>query len=160
MEFARLQRGDATSLEFLDSSFDFVYSYHALEHISDPMMCLREMKRVLKPGGGYWIGTPNRHRILGYIGSKNATLSKKVRYNLVDWKARLTGNFRNELGAHAGFSARELENMLRHVFGESKYISDQYYEKIYERKKLFLSGLRTFHLTDIAYPSVYFIGSG
>src|SRR5215213_3080215 len=36
-QIANLQIGDAMSLEFRDESFDFVFSYHALEHISDPI---------------------------------------------------------------------------------------------------------------------------
>jgi hypothetical protein len=37
-------------------------SDHALEHIPDPRVALKEMRRVLSRGGGYWIGAPNRHR--------------------------------------------------------------------------------------------------
>nr|MBA3352311.1 methyltransferase domain-containing protein [Blastocatellia bacterium] len=33
---AHLRLGDATDLEFENERFDFVFSYHALEHISDP----------------------------------------------------------------------------------------------------------------------------
>lgn len=50
--FADLRRGDATGMEFADESFDFVYSFHALEHIPDFRAALREMRRVLRPAGG------------------------------------------------------------------------------------------------------------
>jgi ubiquinone/menaquinone biosynthesis C-methylase UbiE len=157
-KFARLKVGNALDLSFDDSFFDFVYSYHALEHITEPRLCLSEIRRVLRPGGGYWIGTPNRHRILGYIGSKQATFGKKVKYNIVDWRARLTGKFRNDLGAHAGFSASELGHMLAEAFNDVENASDQYYKKIYSNKESLLAILRGLHLTDIAYPSVYFMG--
>jgi ubiquinone/menaquinone biosynthesis C-methylase UbiE len=67
---ADLRVGDAMAVDCPDETFDFVFSYHALEHIADPMQALREMHRVLKSSGGFWIGTPNRTRLIGYIGAK------------------------------------------------------------------------------------------
>lgn len=159
LKHASLEKGDATALAFDDATFDFVYSYHTLEHIDKPLLSLQEIDRVLKKGGGYWMGTPNRHRALGYIGSKHATLAKKFKYNFVDWKARLKGKFRNEYGAHAGFSAGELNGMLGAVFGEVKEVSDQYYLKIYKAQGPLLALLSKTKLSRVAYPSVYFMGT-
>ncbi len=155
---ADLRLGDATDLEFEDDSFDFVFSYHALEHISDPDRALREIHRVLRPGGGFWIGTPNRTRLVGYIGAKKGTLSDKVRWNLSDYSARLKGKFRNEYGAHAGFSSRELGSMLSAVFSVVNDVSLLYFTTIYSRYQWAagLAGKRP--LADYIYPSVYFSG--
>ena len=42
---------DATSLQFKDGQFDAVFSCMALEHIPDAAGAVREIARVLKPGG-------------------------------------------------------------------------------------------------------------
>jgi ubiquinone/menaquinone biosynthesis C-methylase UbiE len=158
MTIASLQLGDAMSLEFDDCSFDFIYSYHALEHISNPSLALQEIHRVLKDGGGCWIGTPNRSRAIGYLGSKGVTLSNKLKWNLADWKARVTGQFTNEKGAHAGFSSAELRCLLESQFSSVHELSDVYFSTVYEGHKLSLNILRLSKLSKIAYPSVYFIG--
>ncbi len=49
---SNLEAGDVMWLRFPDSSFEFIYSYHSLEHIDNPTLALKEMKRVLKEGAG------------------------------------------------------------------------------------------------------------
>src|SRR5687767_4711684 len=44
-DICELREGNAKALEFEDGSFDFVFSYHALEHIDDPVKALHEMQR-------------------------------------------------------------------------------------------------------------------
>lgn len=45
------QTGDAHHLDFSDSSFSAVFCMEMLEHVFDPALALREMFRVVKPGG-------------------------------------------------------------------------------------------------------------
>nr|WP_299026750.1 methyltransferase domain-containing protein [uncultured Thermanaerothrix sp.] len=117
---------DALHIPFPSGSFDFVFSYHTLEHLSDPEAGLSEMHRVLRPGGLLYIGTPNRHRIIGYVGSYGASLQQKIAWNLKDYVDRLRGKFRNELGAHAGFSRRELQELLAAHFSDVQWLTKDY----------------------------------
>lgn len=154
---ANLRYGDAMALEFPDDSFDLVYSYHALEHISDPGLALREMRRVLRPGGRFCIGTPNRGRLVGYLGG-GSTWGDKIRWNMADWKARLAGRFRNELGAHAGYTSGELRQLLTGVFSSSEDVSVEYYERLYSRHRWAVRMVSTPPLRHVAFPSIYFVG--
>jgi ubiquinone/menaquinone biosynthesis C-methylase UbiE len=43
--------GDVYDLEFPDASFDVVHAHQLLQHLSDPIAALRQMRRVCRPGG-------------------------------------------------------------------------------------------------------------
>ncbi len=46
-----LHQADAAELPFADSTFDKAYSIHSIYFWPDPLKALRELHRVLKPGG-------------------------------------------------------------------------------------------------------------
>ncbi len=43
-----------------DDSFDYVVSFQVIEHIEDDHLYLKEIHRVLKPGGKFIVTTPNK----------------------------------------------------------------------------------------------------
>lgn len=47
----RLIVGEAENLPFPDATFDNLFSVGAINHVNDPAKALREMARVVKPGG-------------------------------------------------------------------------------------------------------------
>lgn len=66
VELVRLS-DDETRLPFEDASFDFVSSQGVLHHTSDPLAILRELRRVLKPGGTGSIMVYNRDSVFFHL---------------------------------------------------------------------------------------------
>lgn len=58
-----VMRGDATRLPVPDDEFDLAISYDVLEHIEDDTAVVREMRRVLRPGGLVLIAVPADPRL-------------------------------------------------------------------------------------------------
>ncbi|MEJ7712517.1 MAG: class I SAM-dependent methyltransferase [Pyrinomonadaceae bacterium] len=64
---------NAEQLSFADNTFDVVYSYGVIHHTPDPEKALREIYRVLKPGGRALMMLYHQHsfnyyvRVLGYM---------------------------------------------------------------------------------------------
>lgn len=50
--------GDAAHLPFADGSFEQVISTDVIEHVAEPITALREIRRVLKPGGTFVVTVP------------------------------------------------------------------------------------------------------
>jgi SAM-dependent methyltransferase len=49
-----IQQMDAAKMSFADGSFDVVFSRAVFEHIADPKEVLREVARILRPGGVFY----------------------------------------------------------------------------------------------------------
>ncbi|HLQ12658.1 MAG TPA: methyltransferase domain-containing protein [Steroidobacteraceae bacterium] len=50
--------GSMTAMPFAEGAFQIVVMKHVLEHTPDPRAALREVRRVLRPGGGLYIAVP------------------------------------------------------------------------------------------------------
>jgi SAM-dependent methyltransferase len=90
--------GHLPPLPYPDSSFDSVVSFQVIEHIEDDKLFLREIHRVLRPGGTVLITTPNRPMSLSrnpwhvreYTASELTGLAKTI-FAQVDMKG-IAGN--------------------------------------------------------------------
>jgi len=58
---------DGTRLPFEENCFDIVVSDYVLEHVEFPEPFLKEVYRVLKPGGSFFFRTPNRYHYVSLI---------------------------------------------------------------------------------------------
>jgi SAM-dependent methyltransferase len=64
-EGLNIQLGDAYDMPLADSSVDGVYSCWLLEHLDDPVRCVSEIRRVLRPGGYACLVVPSAESLLG-----------------------------------------------------------------------------------------------
>ena len=75
----KVLQGSLPNIPLPDASFDFITLSHVIEHLHDPVAALKEIHRLLKPGGKVWIATPNiesfGHRLFGvtWIGIQSPT---------------------------------------------------------------------------------------
>jgi SAM-dependent methyltransferase len=58
-----------SELPFSDASFDLVLSRSVFEHFEDPVPVLKEIRRVLRPGGHLVFRTPNRFHYFAVVAS-------------------------------------------------------------------------------------------
>ena len=89
--------GDAGKMAFKDREFDLVFSNSVLEHIPHLKQVLKEVSRVLKPGG-VMIATMPSHKLVEYIGWGQwygAMFNKKYDhyhlYSKAKWRKLLRG---------------------------------------------------------------------
>ena len=68
---------DGQNMDFADNSFDFVYCHTVLHFTPDPQAMVREILRVLKPGGSALLMTINRN---SWLYSLHRLFNMKIDY--------------------------------------------------------------------------------
>jgi len=110
---ASLVRSDAMALPFRDGAFDRVYCSEVLEHVLDPESVIREMHRVLAPGGIAVISVPNEV-LINRI--KRIVFGLPLGSRLVAGEYRVSKAMDEEWHLHA-FGRARLEQALAGRFG-------------------------------------------
>lgn len=64
---------NAMAIDFPDNTFDIIYAANLLHHIPDPMAVIKEMHRVLKPGGKACFWDPLKHNPVINVYRRMAT---------------------------------------------------------------------------------------
>jgi 2-polyprenyl-3-methyl-5-hydroxy-6-metoxy-1,4-benzoquinol methylase len=109
--------GQGEFLPFKNRSVDVVFCYHVIEHVFDPDALIRELRRIILPGGRVFISLPNR-------------------WTPYDTHYRLWG---------INYLPRSLANKIIHLFGRDKgndvsagyqKLEDMHYFSYYSFKKL------------------------
>ena len=109
------QTADAENLEFADDSFDLVYSHGVLHHTPDTEGAVREIYRVLRPGGRAVVMLYHRD---SYNYRVNISVLRRAGAQLLRWDAgislvhRLTGESVESLRQHAIATPRTISTAI------------------------------------------------
>jgi ubiquinone/menaquinone biosynthesis C-methylase UbiE len=100
---------DATRLPFPDASFDCVVDTFSLCVMEDPLAALREVRRVLRPGGAALLAEHTRSAEAPLLGWYQSVTAAPVRATAkgCDWSQDALG-----LVERAGFDVRRAEPSL------------------------------------------------
>ena len=112
---------DAENLDFPDNSFDVVYSHGVLHHTPDTAGAIKEVHRVLKPGGRAIVMLYHRN---SYNYRVNISILRRAGVHLLRWQGgvnlvhRLTGESVDALKEHARRLKKE-----RSYLGSEEFLS-------------------------------------
>jgi SAM-dependent methyltransferase len=101
---------DLASLPYDDETFDLIFSKYGFEHLERPELVMRELRRVLKPGGCLLIHTPNRWHYVPMLATITPTSfhtwfnEKRGRVEDDTFETRYRANTKRRLGELADAS--------------------------------------------------------
>jgi SAM-dependent methyltransferase len=110
------QTADAENLDFADESFDLVYSHGVLHHTPETGKAIREIHRVLRPGGRAVVMLYHRG---SYNYRVNISVLRRAGAHLLKWELgvklinRITGEPLDSLRRHAKLLEAGKESYLK-----------------------------------------------
>jgi len=114
-----MEKADIQLLKYEADSFDFIYCSHVLEHVPNDRIALKELYRVLKPGGTTLIQVPLRYDSQKTFEDPNITTKEdREKYFGQDDHVRYYGLDIMERLIEAGFKV-EIINMAD-ILGKEK----------------------------------------
>jgi len=116
---SQLKRIDAEQLPFKDGTFDVVYSWGVIHHSEKPEVIVREIQRVLKPGGVFIGMFYGRYSLVAFKrwvkfallkGRPWRSFSDVIWHHMesVGTKAYRVGELREMFGAFKSFEGRQI----------------------------------------------------
>ncbi|MBU0923017.1 class I SAM-dependent methyltransferase [Patescibacteria group bacterium] len=96
---ARFLKANATTLPFEDSKFDAACSFEVIEHLKDTHKFMKEVHRVLRPGGKFILSTPNK-----FFHSTGDKL--KSPYHIKEYTAEELGHLLNKYFKTVGIKSQ------------------------------------------------------
>lgn len=100
---------DITNIQFDDHTFDVVICNHVLEHVPDDRKAMREIFRVLKPGGWAILQVPIKRNQMTFEDSSITSPEDRLRYFGQADHVRYYGKDYVDRLAEAGFKVKEDE---------------------------------------------------
>jgi ubiquinone/menaquinone biosynthesis C-methylase UbiE len=106
---SNLKQVDAEVLPFEDNSFDVVYSWGVIHHSEKPEAIIKEIKRVLKPGGEFIGMFYNRRSLAGIVAWLKFALLKGKPWRSISY---VLYHYNESIGTKA-YTNAELRNIFK-----------------------------------------------
>lgn len=127
---------DLHNIPFEDNSFDVVFCNHVLEHVSDDVRCMQEIRRVLKTDGFALCQSPQRYDLETTYEDSNITDPRQREIHfLQDDHLRIYGRDFGVQLEKSGFTVNKVNMIEKLGLAESIRMSLPIEEIIYQCKK-------------------------
>ena len=119
---ARFEQGSIYEIPAADASFDVAVAHFVIEHVGDPSRALREMRRVLRPGGVAAIKDPYYPAFVFRPRTQEVALYEEL---MAKWQKHNAASttYAVDLRSHllaAGFSRTEASGGMEQVAGSGE----------------------------------------
>ncbi len=149
---------DATKLPLKDDSVDMIVTESTLEHIPDSYRAIREMARVIKPGGYIYVSIPFLMPFHPSPSDYGRLSAEGLKFNFSEFEVK-------KIGMRGGPVSALITFMMFFIPLPLSLISKSLYQFATYAVMIFLTPLRIFDLIFYLFPSsievaaiIYFLG--